>query len=794
MEKLTDETRRESDDQLKLHVYKNLKGRRYLLVIDDIWDTAAWDEMKMVFPDDDMGSRIVLTTQLVDVGAYTGYSDHLHRMSLLSDDESWTLLRAKIFGTKPCPHNLQDIGKKIAQKCHGLPLSIVVIGGLLSKINMTHEAWHAVAANVTSFVSSSDDNFLEILKLSYNYLPQHLKACFLYLGVFPEDYEISVSKLVKLWVAVGFLKHVQFQTAEETAEKYLEELVDRNLILISKKNSEGRIKTCRMHDLLLAFCVKEAKYENFLQVSKWYASLFPGGSQSERHLSIHPIEAFKYRCFPFYSLPSISFSRSLVCIGPYRFPSSVFLKFKLLRVLDAIEVEFLRFPYEVLELQNIRYIALTCEGYIPGTISKLWNLQTLIINQYFRRNGEIYLPLEIWKMAHLRHIQFVEAYLIDPIAANFDFHGQLLILEDLQSLSGIWNLRFTKEMLQRIPNIKKLVISYDSLNCTEKATSYYQLENLVNLHQLKDLKIRVSLVSPTMFKFDFPSTLETLTLSGCGIPWHDLAIIGSLPNLKVLKLKNHACLGTEWKPSEREFSQLKLLVLEGLDLMHWKIDYNYFPTFNASILHSCHELVEIPSVMGESQTLSTIELRECKASVLNSAQQILELQQSYGNDGFQVVVHSKKSFSDRSMYTVIRRLVQCGSIPPDGLDVLCKDLKDAKSRWNHLSRSGQTSSEVKLLTDGGLRLVNQNEQMKHLVPNTASTGQEYVLGSMSKLLNLETMIMNKYAHSWDESLAMGISKMPQSGQFVFLDFSSIFNFYGKYLAREKLHSLLGYGI
>lgn len=629
MEKLTDETRQESDDQLKLHVYQNLKGRRYLIVIDDIWDAAAWDDMKTVFPDDNMGSRIILTTRIVDVAAYTGYSDHLHHMSLLSDDESWILLRAKIFGTKPCPRNLQDIGKKIAQKCHGLPLSIVVIGGLLSKINMTREAWHVVAANVTSLVSSSDDNCLEILKLSYNYLPQHLKACFLYLGVFPEDYDISVSKLVKLWVAEGFLKHVQFQTIEDTAERYLEELVDRNLVYISKKNSEGRIKTCRMHDLLLAFCVKEAKYENFLQVSKWYASLFPGGSLSDRHLSIHPIEAFKYRCFPFYSMPSISYSRSLICMGQYCFPSSVFLRFKLLRVLDAIEVEFLRFPHEVLKLQNLRYIALTCEGDIPGTISKLWNLQTLIINQYFRRCGEIYLPMEIWKMAHLRHVQFVEAYLIDPIAANFDYHGKHLVLEDLQSLSGICNLRLTEEMLQRIPSIKKLDISYDSLNCTEKAVSNYHLENLVNLHQLKALKIHVSSISPTMFKFDFPPTLQTLTLSGCGIPWHDLAIIGSLPNLKVLKLKDHACLGTEWKPNEREFSQLKLLVLEALDLMHWKVDYNCFPSLQRLILHSCHELVEIPSAMGESQTLSMIELYECKASVLNSAQQILELQQSY---------------------------------------------------------------------------------------------------------------------------------------------------------------------
>lgn len=95
-------------------------------------------------------------------------------------------------------------------------------------------------------------------------------------------------------------------------------------------------------------------------------------------------------------------------------------------------------------------------------------------------------------------------------------------------------------------------------------------------------------------------------------------------------------------------------MLEALDLMHWKVDYNYFPSLQRLILHACHELVEIPSAMGESQTLSTIELYDCKASVLNSAQQILELQQSYGNDGFQVVVHSKKSFSDRSIHTTVK--------------------------------------------------------------------------------------------------------------------------------------------
>ncbi|XP_073036483.1 putative late blight resistance protein homolog R1A-3 [Primulina eburnea] len=251
-------------------------------------------------------------------------------------------------------------------------------------------------------------------------------------------------------------------------------------------------------------------------------------------------------------------------------------------------------------------------------------------------------------MAHLRHVRCDEAHLLDPSAAKYDICRKTLVLEELQTLSRLWNLVFTEELLQKIPNIKKIDVEYESDYLNK--WSDYQLENLGNLHQLKTLKIcvlpclgvLVNLFNPSRFKFHFPTSLKTLILGGVGIPWHDLAIIGSLPNLEVLKLINCACLGTVWEPNEGEFCELKVLVLERLKLNHWEADHNHFPCLQRLVIRWCYGLVKIPSGMGDSPTLNMIELRGCKDSVFASANEIVEKQRSYGNDDFQVIVNDKK--------------------------------------------------------------------------------------------------------------------------------------------------------
>ncbi|XP_075480618.1 LOW QUALITY PROTEIN: putative late blight resistance protein homolog R1A-3 [Primulina tabacum] len=648
MKKLTKEMLRESDAQLGLHVYQNLNGRRYLVTIDDIWDTNAWDALKMMFPDDNTGSRIMLTTRIGSVAAYASPCGTLHEITLLGNEESWTLLCAKVFRDESCPLNLQQIGKQLAHNCGGLPLSIAVIGGLLSKVEKTQTAWQSIAENVTSFVFSSDGGQCsDILRLSYNFLPRYLKACFLYMGVFPKSYEINASKLTQMWVAEGFLRQAHGQSSEEVAERCVEDLLDRSLILMSKKNSEGKIKAFRIHDFLHDFSVEEAKYEKFLEIKKIGAYLLPISIASERRISIHSVEVLEHSQFPSISSTS-SHVRSLVCVGQCSLSSSVFSRFKLLRVLDVIQLEFREFPSQLLELLNLRYIALICNGDIPASITKLWNLQTLIIVRNWSRSSKNYLPVEIWTMAHLRHVRCDEAHLLDPSAAKYDICRKTFVFEELQTLSGLWNLVFTEELLQKIPNIKKIDVEYESRYLNK--WSDYQLENLGNLHQLKTLKIcvfpclgvLVNLFKPSRFKFHFPTSLKTLILGGVGIPWHDLAIIGSLPNLEVLKLINCACLGTVWEPNEGEFCELKVLVLERLKLNHWEADHNHFPCLQRLVIRWCYGLIEIPSGMGDSPTLNTIELCGCKDSVFASANEIVEKQRSYGNDDFQVIVDDKK--------------------------------------------------------------------------------------------------------------------------------------------------------
>ncbi|XP_073121206.1 putative late blight resistance protein homolog R1A-3 [Henckelia pumila] len=131
----------ESEAQMAKRVYQSFLGRRYLVVIDDIWSTKAWDDLKMIFPDDGSGSRILLTTRLSDVAVYAGSSTtSFHQMKFLTEDQSWKLLEEKIFGQESCPLHLVELGKMVARNCRGLPLTIVVVAGLiLSSGNMMEE-------------------------------------------------------------------------------------------------------------------------------------------------------------------------------------------------------------------------------------------------------------------------------------------------------------------------------------------------------------------------------------------------------------------------------------------------------------------------------------------------------------------------------------------------------------------------------------------------------------------------------------------------------------------------------
>jgi len=156
-----------------------LSDMRYLVVLDDMWSSQVLEEIGDAFPDDNMGSKILITSRSEEVASKICTIEP-YKLQRLSVEDSWILLSKKVFRREKCPPNLETAGRKIAIACKGLPLSIVVIAGILRSKEKSERVWEKVTSNVNWFINKEDTLVKEIVRLSYETLPKRLKPCFLY--------------------------------------------------------------------------------------------------------------------------------------------------------------------------------------------------------------------------------------------------------------------------------------------------------------------------------------------------------------------------------------------------------------------------------------------------------------------------------------------------------------------------------------------------------------------------------------------------------------------------------------
>ncbi|KAG5589260.1 hypothetical protein H5410_039774 [Solanum commersonii] len=268
---------------------KSFKGKRYLIVVDDIWSREAWDEIRLWFPENNNTSRILLTTRIMEVARYASYPKNPFPMRPLEPKESWDLFCQKAFGEKDCPTKFRTSGKVIVENCKGLPLILSMVAGTLS----------------------SKRTLDEVLALSYNYLPSHLKACFLYFGVFTKASEISMKK-----------------DLEEVADSLLHDLIDKSLVIVSKQSLDGKIKTCKIHDLLHDLCLIESDRLDHFKLLK---SIKLGESE----VDIFPSELSNLVTLRYSSTWKMSQLRHLHCRSIY-FLSSPPNKYRVLENLRSV--------------------------------------------------------------------------------------------------------------------------------------------------------------------------------------------------------------------------------------------------------------------------------------------------------------------------------------------------------------------------------------------------------------------------------------------------------------------------
>ncbi|KAL7149326.1 hypothetical protein ABFS83_05G032200 [Erythranthe nasuta] len=655
---LTDSMYKMNDENLAKELYKFLEKGKYLIVLDDVWTEEAWNDLKIAFPKNNKRSRILLTSRIKKVAIHANPNLEPHNLRFLTPEESWRLLQRKALGAENCPEEFMKDGMHISNECQGLPLAIVVIGGIL--LEKGTDWWEKVARSVDAYIAMDQDKRVDnFIALSYNHLPYHLKACFIYFGMFPEDFEIPVWKLVRLWIAEGFIQQNQEMSWEDIAEEYLEDLVGRNLVMVGRLRSNGKIKTCRIHDMLHEFCKKEAAEENFFQEIK----RFDRGS----YVSSNPaLEKYRRLCIHTRVLDYISSKpkgprvRSFLSFSsdetilPAEHNSSIPGAFKLLRVLDARSVIFTRFPTDLTKLVHLRYIVLSSNfKTLPEAISSLWNMQTLVVETSSR---DLVIQADIWKMIQLRHVKTnASTVLAGPVSKSRKGKDEVLMTGSLQTLSTVSPESCTEEVFARAPNLKVLGIRGQLGKLLEIKNGSMLFDSLGRLSHLENLKLLNDVfprppsegsLSRLPHPYKFPPNLRKLTLSDTLLEWKDMSTLGMLENLEVLKLKDNAFKGEWWKTEDGGFRGLRVLHIGRTNLVTWNVaSGNHFPRLRHLFLKHCGSLASVPLVFGDVVCLQVVDIYCTNESVAASARKIegrkkeVQGKQSGRGNGFKLSVY-----------------------------------------------------------------------------------------------------------------------------------------------------------
>ncbi|KAL7209224.1 hypothetical protein ACSBR1_030873 [Camellia fascicularis] len=620
---------------VKLRGY--LSEKRYLMVFDDVWETDFWGSIRHALPKNSEGSRIIITTRKEQVAAFCTETsvDHVHELQALSQEKAWKLFCMKAFQLDfggHCPPELEEVSQAIVRKCQGLPLAIAVIGGLLSTKNKGISEWQKFYGSINSELERNPElkSISKILLLSYNDLPHHLKSCFLYFGIMPEDYSIKAGRLIRLWIAEGFVEEQNGKTLEEVAEEYLTELIHRRLVLVSITKFDGRVGWCHVHDVVREIILSMCKEFSLCQILEKENSSF---NATTRQLSMH----IRY-CNMDKVMKSISKSpvRSVFLFQEGELPKKPLLgtlaaNFKLLKVLDLENAPLDQLDEEVGNLFLLRYLRIrrTRVEIIPKSIGKLQNLQTLDLKHSPVRE----LPFDISRLHKLQHLiaysrNYKSEYFNHIIGVKIQ--GGIGGLEELQSL---WYVETNHGLIKQLENLRQLrklgITKMEREHGRGLCAAIEKMKYLQHLSvratsgdEILDLQY-ISSSSPPQYlqHLELVGRLEKLPdwipklqnlvrlhLWASGLTKNDsLKALQVLPSLVRLALWD-AYDGEQWYFEAGGFQKLKQLYLEHLKgLNSMIIEEGALPLLEELTIEPSPQLKEVPSGIHHLRNLKTLE-------------------------------------------------------------------------------------------------------------------------------------------------------------------------------------------
>ncbi|XP_077223703.1 disease resistance protein At4g27190-like [Tasmannia lanceolata] len=392
------ESTRESELRRKLMHVKKL-----LIILDDLWERLDIVKIGIPYSAENKWCKILLTSRSLDICRLMGSQVHIP-VNLLLEDESWDLFRGKVGDVVDC-QSLQDVARKAAQECRGLPLALVTLGGALSGNNNLSVWENAVTELKRSdpvYIEGMEKEVYQSLRISFSHLKtEELKQCFLFCALFPEDFEIPADRMIRYLIAEGIL--VKFENLEETMNKgcaLIEKLKSCSLLLESEK--KGNV---RMHDMVRDMAIWIASKEGDYRFVVKAGLGLEDWPEMERLQECKRLSLMNNRIR---KLPDRVECPQLLTLlmqensNLAEIPDKFFKTINDLRVLDIGRTAIKRIPPSLACLQNLKELCLRDCNLSAGLshVGELKALESLDLS----RNKFSQLPMEIGNLTNLRRL------------------------------------------------------------------------------------------------------------------------------------------------------------------------------------------------------------------------------------------------------------------------------------------------------------------------------------------------------------------------------------------------------
>ncbi|GMY30830.1 disease resistance protein RPM1-like [Fagus crenata] len=600
-----------------------LEQKRYVVVFDDVWKIDFWEDIRLALLDNNKGSRIMITTRNRNVADFCKKDSdvQVHKLQPLPAGKAWELFCKRAFQFDlggNCPTELEKLSRGIVEKCEGLPLAIVAIGGLLSTKDKTVTKWQNLHDSI-GFELGRNPHLAgvnKILSLSYEDLPYNLRSCFLYLGMYPEDYSINCVRLIRQWIAEGFVKEIKNKTLEEVGRGYWIELIHRSLVQVSEVDFDGNVRRCRLHDLFHEIVLQKINNLSFCHVLSKQESSLDGLT---RRMAIDGVSYNELKGFEDTHIHSLLlFNLDEL---PMSFMNTFFANFKLLKVMDFEDAPLDHVPEDVGSLFHLRYLSLrnTKIKKLPKSIGKLQNLETLDLKQSLVSD----IPVEINKLPKLRHLIAYYCDYKDDFSLSWEkgvkIEKGIGCLTDLQKLYHVELNHGGVDLIKELGKLRQLrKLGVKNLTKETMRALCASIGKMNHLESLEVSSISENEIIDLQSISSPPQCLQRLYLKCCleklpeWIPqlqhlvrikifWSKLSddplkAFQNLPNLLELTISRQAYIGEQLHFQKGGFPKLKNLGLQHLNgLYSLMIDEGASPLLEGLVIGPCLQLKEVPS-------------------------------------------------------------------------------------------------------------------------------------------------------------------------------------------------------